>query len=86
MNRLKEKYQNEVTAKLQEEFGIKNRMAVPRVDMVVVHISLGEAKDDAGILNKVRYICWLWPGSSQLSLMPKNRFPLLRSPRANRSA
>ncbi len=54
MNRLKEKYQNEVTAKLQEEFGIKNRMAVPRVDMVVVHISLGEAKDDAGILNKVK--------------------------------
>ena len=31
MSRLHEKYKNEIVAELQQEFGIKNRMAVPRI-------------------------------------------------------
>ncbi len=54
MQRLKEKYLNEVQQKLQEELGFKNRLAVPRVEKVVISIGLGEAKDDSGILDKVR--------------------------------
>jgi len=54
MNRLKEKYANEVQAKLQEELGLKNKLAVPRLQKIVISIGLGEAKDNAGILDKVK--------------------------------
>lgn len=53
-NRLKEKYLNEVQAKLQEDFGFKNKLAVPQVLKVVVSVALGEAKDNQGVLDKVR--------------------------------
>ncbi len=54
MNRLKDKYLNEVQKKLQEELGLKNRLAVPRLEKIVVNIGLGEAKDNQGILDKVK--------------------------------
>lgn len=54
MNRLKEKYDKEVQAKLQKELGLKNILAVPRVEKVVISIGLGEAKDNSGILDKVK--------------------------------
>ena len=54
MNRLKQKYNQDITLKLQEELGIKNQMAVPKLEKIVVSISLGEAKDNAGILDKVK--------------------------------
>lgn len=54
MNRLKEKYQKEVLTKLQEELAIKNIMAIPKFKKVVVHISLGEAKDNSSVLDKVK--------------------------------
>lgn len=54
MNRLKEKYMNEVQQKLQQELKLKNKLAVPKVGKVVVSIGLGEAKDNAQILDKVK--------------------------------
>jgi len=54
MQRLKEKYMNEVQQKLQQELGLKNRLAVPRLEKIVISIGLGEAKDNAGILEKVK--------------------------------
>lgn len=54
MQRLKEKYTNEVRGKLQEELGIKNKLAVPAVQKIVINIGLGEAKDNSGILEKVK--------------------------------
>ena len=54
MNRLKEKYMNEVVKKLQEELGLKNKMAVPMIKKVVISMGLGEAKDNAGIIDKAR--------------------------------
>ena len=53
MNRLKDKYINEVLPKLQEELKLKNKMAIPGVKKVVLSIGLGEAKEDKGILDKV---------------------------------
>ncbi|MBI2019562.1 50S ribosomal protein L5 [Candidatus Daviesbacteria bacterium] len=52
--RLKEKYMTEVREKLQTELGLKNRLAVPRVSKVVISIGLGEAKENAGVLDKVK--------------------------------
>lgn len=54
MNRLKDKYIKEVQAKLQKELALKNQMAVPKISKVVVSIGLGEAKDNSGILDKVK--------------------------------
>lgn len=54
MERLKEKYYQEIQPKLQEEFGVKNKMAAPKLVKVLVHVSLGEAKDNAGVLDKVK--------------------------------
>lgn len=54
MNRLKDKYIKEVQAKLQEELGWKNKLAVPALKKVVVSMGLGEAKDNAGVIEKAR--------------------------------
>lgn len=54
MNRLKEKYIKEIRDKLQQELGLKNRLAVPGLEKVVLNIGLGEAKDNSGILDKVK--------------------------------
>lgn len=54
MQRLKAKYMEEVRQKLQTELGLKNKLAVPEVEKIVLNIGLGEAKDDSGILDKVK--------------------------------
>ncbi len=54
MNRLKEKYISEIQAKLKQELGLKNSLAVPRLEKVVISVGLGEAKENAGVLDKVK--------------------------------
>lgn len=54
MQRLKEKYINEVQKKLQEELGLKNTLSVPCVKKIVISIGLGDAKDNASILDKAK--------------------------------
>jgi large subunit ribosomal protein L5 len=49
--RLKELYQNEVRRKLQDEFQIKNPMAVPKVEKVVLNMGMGEAISNQKILD-----------------------------------
>lgn len=49
--RLKEKYQTEVRKKIQDQFGIKNPMAVPKIEKVVLNMGLGEAIQNAKILD-----------------------------------
>jgi large subunit ribosomal protein L5 len=49
--RLKERYTNEVRKRLQDEFGIKNPMAVPKIEKVVLNMGMGEAISNAKILD-----------------------------------
>ncbi|HXH90762.1 MAG TPA: 50S ribosomal protein L5 [Thermoanaerobaculia bacterium] len=49
--RLKEKYQTEVRKKIQDQFGIKNPMAVPKIEKVVLNMGMGEAISNAKILD-----------------------------------
>jgi large subunit ribosomal protein L5 len=49
--RLKEQYTKEVRKKLQDEFGIKNPMAVPKVDKIVLNMGMGEAIQNSKILD-----------------------------------
>ncbi len=50
--RLLEKYRTEITDKMMQTFSLKNRMAVPRVDKIVVNMGVGEALQDIKILEK----------------------------------
>ena len=51
MSRLKERYDNEVVPALKKEFGYSNVMAIPRVEKVVVNMGLGEATQNAKIVD-----------------------------------
>jgi large subunit ribosomal protein L5 len=51
MARLREKYKNEIAPALAKEFDIKNPMAIPRVEKIVVNMGLGEASANAKILD-----------------------------------
>lgn len=53
MARLKDKYQNEIAPKIKEEFGIKNNLAVPKLTKIVINVGVGEAKDNAALLEKI---------------------------------
>ena len=50
MSRLKEQYQNEITKAMIEKFGYKNIMEVPKLDKIVVNMGVGEAKENAKVL------------------------------------
>ena len=50
MSRLKEQYQNEIVDAMIKKFGYKNIMEVPKLDKVVINMGVGEAKDNAKVL------------------------------------
>lgn len=50
MNRMQERYQQEVVPALQKAFSYRNVMEVPRIQKVVVNIGLGEAMDNSKAL------------------------------------
>jgi large subunit ribosomal protein L5 len=51
MARLKEKYKNEIASAIAKEFDIKNPMAVPRIEKIVVNMGIGEAISNAKVLD-----------------------------------
>ena len=51
MARLKEMYDNEIVKKMTEKFGYKNPMQVPKLDKIVINMAVGEAKDNAKVLD-----------------------------------
>lgn len=51
MARLREKYKNEIVGALAKEFDIKNPMAIPKIEKVVINMGLGEASANAKILD-----------------------------------
>jgi large subunit ribosomal protein L5 len=51
MARLKERYQKEIAPAIAKEFGIKNRMAIPRLNKIVLNMGMGEAISNAKVLD-----------------------------------
>src|SRR3954465_4980607 len=49
--RLREKYTKEVAPALMKEFDLKNTMAVPRLEKVVINMGVGEATQNAKLLD-----------------------------------
>lgn len=51
MSRLKDTYQNEIIDAMVKKFGYKNKMEVPKLEKIVVNMGVGEAKENAKILD-----------------------------------
>ena len=51
MSRLRERYQNDVVPALKKEFGYTNVMAIPKIQKIVVNMGLGEATQNAKIVD-----------------------------------
>jgi large subunit ribosomal protein L5 len=51
MARLRDKYKKEIAPALAKEFDIKNPMAVPRLEKIVINMGLGEASSNSKILD-----------------------------------
>ena len=51
MSRLRELYDNEITKKMTEKFGYKNPMMVPKIDKIVINMGVGEARENAKVLD-----------------------------------
>ena len=50
MNRLKEKYNNEIVASLKEKYGYTSLMEVPKLDKIVVNMGVGDSTTNSKLL------------------------------------
>ena len=50
MSRLKDLYNNEIVDAMTKKFGYANVMEVPKLDKIVINMGVGEAKENAKIL------------------------------------
>ena len=51
MSRLKDMYKNEIIDAMTKKFEYKNVMEVPKLDKIVINMGVGEAKDNAKVLD-----------------------------------
>ena len=54
MSRLQEQYKSEISLNLYKKLNCKNIHEVPKIKKIVLNIGLGEAKDDAKIIDKAQ--------------------------------
>jgi len=72
MSRLKETYQNEIVDAMMQKFGYKNKMQVPRVEKVVVNMGVGEARDNAKLLESAASDMEIITGQKPIYTKAKN--------------
>ena len=51
MSRLKDLYSNEIKDAMVKKFGYKNVMQIPKLDKIVIKMGVGEAKENAKVLD-----------------------------------
>ena len=51
MSRLKDMYKDEIVANMIKKFEYKNVMEVPKLEKVVINMGVGEAKENAKLLD-----------------------------------
>ena len=51
MSRLKDLYNDEIVAAMIKKFGYKNAMEAPKIDKIVINMGVGEAKENAKVLD-----------------------------------
>ena len=50
MSRLKDLYNSEIKDAMVKKFGYKNVMEIPKIDKIVINMGVGEAKENAKVL------------------------------------
>lgn len=72
MSRLKEQYENEIVPELIKKFGYKNVMQVPKLDKIVVNMGVGEAKENAKLLESAMNDLQIITGQKPVQTKAKN--------------
>ena len=69
MSRLFERYNKEIIPELRKELTIKNKMAVPRLEKIVINIGVGEAIQNIKVLDAAKdelsLITGQWPATGR---------------------
>ena len=52
MNRLRQKYENEVKNQMVEKFGYKSVMQIPTIDKIVINMGIGDAVSNSTVLDE----------------------------------
>ena len=72
MSRLREQYETEIKKAMTEKFGYKNVMEIPKLDKVVINMGVGEAKENAKILEAAMGDMELISGQKPIATRSKN--------------
>lgn len=72
MSRLREVYKNEIVDGMVKKFGYKNIMEVPKLDKIVVNMGVGEAKENAKLLDAAVADMELITGQKAVTTKAKN--------------
>ena len=72
MSRLREQYETEIKKAMTEKFGYKNVMEIPKLDKVVINMGVGEAKENAKILEAAMGDMELISGQKPIATKSKN--------------
>lgn len=86
MSRLRDQYMNEIVDAMIKKFGYNNRMQVPKLDKIVVNMGIGEAKENAKILEAAMSDMELITGQKPIKTISKNQSRTSRSERVCRLA
>ena len=72
MSRLKDLYKNEIMDAMTKKFGYKNVMEVPKLEKIVVNMGVGEAKENAKLLDAAIADMELVTGQKAIATKAKN--------------
>ena len=72
MSRLREVYKNEIVDGMIKKFGYKNIMEVPKLNKIVVNMGVGEAKENAKLLDAAVADMELVTGQKAVTTKAKN--------------
>ena len=72
MSRLRDQYENEIKDAMVKKFGYKNVMETPKLDKVVVNMGVGEAKENAKILEAAMGDMEIITGQKPVATRSKN--------------
>ena len=72
MSRLRDQYENEIKDAMIKKFGYKNIMEVPKLEKIVVNMGVGEAKENAKILEAAMGDMEIITGQKPIATKSKN--------------
>ena len=85
MSRYRDLYQNEIVAAMTKKFGYKNAMQVPKLDKIVVNMAVGEAKENAKVLENAANDMTIITGQKPVYTRLRNPSQTLKSEKECRS-